>query len=146
VYLIVKHDLFHPEHGYAHLGETIIIFADDTFQTLVSGSLSSNPCLPLPRARHPTTLLQWPTPARKQPIIFQMQEDIRTHPRSKIDSSNKLPMRKKMKNVVGQAEEPETENEDTPRDHLLTVEDFRDTSCMRNSRGKINSFWVGGDQ
>jgi hypothetical protein len=75
-----------------------------------------------------------------------MQEDIRTHPRSKSDSSHKIPVRKKMKNVVGQAEEPETESEDTPRDHLLTVEDFRDTAYMRNSRGQINLFWVGGDQ
>jgi hypothetical protein len=33
-------------------------------------------------------------------------------PRGKIDSSHKLPVRKKRKNVVGQAEEPETESED----------------------------------
>jgi hypothetical protein len=33
-------------------------------------------------------------------------------PHGKIDSSHKLPMRKKRKNVVGQAEEPETESED----------------------------------
>jgi hypothetical protein len=25
VYLIVKYDLFHPEHGYAHLRETIVV-------------------------------------------------------------------------------------------------------------------------
>jgi hypothetical protein len=75
-----------------------------------------------------------------------MQEDIRIHHRSKIHSYHKLPMRKKMKNVVGQAEEPEIESEDTLRDHLLTVEDFRDTACTRNSRGQINSFWAGGDQ
>jgi hypothetical protein len=55
-------------------------------------------------------------------------------------------VRKKTKNVVGQEEEPETESEDTPRDHLLTVEDFRDTVCMSNLSGQINSFWVGGDQ
>jgi hypothetical protein len=33
-------------------------------------------------------------------------------PHGKIDSSDKLPVRKKRKNVVGQAEEPEIENED----------------------------------
>jgi hypothetical protein len=38
---IGSHDLFHPEHGYAHLGETIVIFADGTSQNLVSGSLIS---------------------------------------------------------------------------------------------------------
>jgi hypothetical protein len=41
VYLIGNHDLFHPEHGYARFGETIIIFADDTSRTLVSSSLAS---------------------------------------------------------------------------------------------------------
>jgi hypothetical protein len=41
VYLIGNHDLFHPEHGYARLGETIVIFADGTSQTLVLGSLAS---------------------------------------------------------------------------------------------------------
>jgi hypothetical protein len=41
VYLIGSHDLFHPEHGYARLGETIIIFADGTSRTLVPGSLAS---------------------------------------------------------------------------------------------------------
>jgi hypothetical protein len=32
-------------------------------------------------------------------------------PRGKIDSSHKLPVTKKRKNIVGQAEEPETESE-----------------------------------
>jgi hypothetical protein len=41
MYLIGSHDLFHPEHGYACLRETIVIFADDTSRTLVSGSLTS---------------------------------------------------------------------------------------------------------
>ena len=41
MYLIGIHDLFHPEHGYARLGETIVIFADGTFRTLVLGSLAS---------------------------------------------------------------------------------------------------------
>jgi hypothetical protein len=41
VYLIGIHDLFHPEHGYARLGETIVIFADGTSRTLVPGSLAS---------------------------------------------------------------------------------------------------------
>jgi hypothetical protein len=40
VYLIGSHDLFHPEHGYARLGETIVIFADGTSQILVPGSLA----------------------------------------------------------------------------------------------------------
>jgi hypothetical protein len=41
VYLIGIHDLFHPKHGYARLDETIFIFADGTFRTLVPGSLAS---------------------------------------------------------------------------------------------------------
>jgi hypothetical protein len=52
-------------------------------------------------------------------------------------------MRKKRKNAVGQAEEPETKNEDTPRDHLLIVKDFRDTTCTSNSRGP-DYFVLGG--
>ena len=44
-------------------------------------------------------------------------------------------MRKKRKNVVGKAEEPKTESEDTPRDHFLIVRDFRDISYTRNLRG-----------
>jgi hypothetical protein len=52
-------------------------------------------------------------------------------------------MRKKRKNIVGKVEESETESEDTPRDHLLIVKDFRDTTCMRNSRGR-NYFILGG--
>jgi hypothetical protein len=39
VYLIGNHDLFHPEHGYACLRETIVVFADGTSRTLVLGSL-----------------------------------------------------------------------------------------------------------
>jgi hypothetical protein len=31
----------------------------------------------------------------------------------------------------------------TPRDHLLTVKDFRDIACMSNSRGP-NYFILGG--
>jgi hypothetical protein len=41
MYFIGNHDLFHPEHGYALLRETIFIFADGTSRTLVSGSLAS---------------------------------------------------------------------------------------------------------
>ena len=41
MYLIGIHDLFHPKHGYARLGETIIIFVDGTSRTLVMGSLTS---------------------------------------------------------------------------------------------------------
>jgi hypothetical protein len=41
VHLIDNHDFFHPEHGYAFLGETIIIFADGTSRTLVPISLTS---------------------------------------------------------------------------------------------------------
>jgi hypothetical protein len=55
-------------------------------------------------------------------------------------------VRKKRKNVVWKAEDPEIESEDTPRYHLLTVEYFRDTTCTSNLRGQINSFCVGGDQ
>jgi hypothetical protein len=50
-----------------------------------------------------------------------------------IDSYHKLPMRKKRKNIVGKAEEPETECDHTPRDHMLTIKDFRDTYCMSDS-------------
>jgi hypothetical protein len=67
-------------------------------------------------------------------------------PRGKIDSSHKLPVRKKRKNVVGKVEELETESEDTPRDHLLTVKDFRDTSCTSNSRGPNYFVLEEGDQ
>jgi hypothetical protein len=41
VYVIGSHDLFYLEHGYARLGETIVIFTDDTSRTLVPGSLDS---------------------------------------------------------------------------------------------------------
>jgi hypothetical protein len=41
VYLIENHDLFHHDHGYARLKETIVIFVDDTSRTLVLGSLVS---------------------------------------------------------------------------------------------------------
>jgi hypothetical protein len=43
-------------------------------------------------------------------------------------------VRKKRKNVVGQEEETETKSEDTPRDHLITFKEFRDTACTRNLR------------
>jgi hypothetical protein len=56
-------------------------------------------------------------------------------PHGKIDSSYKLPVRKKRKNVAGQVEEPKTESEDTPRDHLLTIKYFRDTAYTINLRG-----------
>ena len=39
--LLVAMVLIYPEHGYARLGETIIIFADGTSRTLVQGSLAS---------------------------------------------------------------------------------------------------------
>jgi hypothetical protein len=51
-------------------------------------------------------------------------------------------MRKKRKNIVGKEEEPETESEDTPRDHLLTFKDFRYTTCTSNSKGP-NYFVLG---
>ena len=41
MYFIGSHDLFHLEHGYARLRETIVIFADGTSWTLVPGSLVS---------------------------------------------------------------------------------------------------------
>jgi hypothetical protein len=51
-------------------------------------------------------------------------------------------VRKKRKIVVGKVEDLETESEDTSRDHLLTIKDFRDTTCTSNSRGP-NYFVLG---
>jgi hypothetical protein len=42
VYLIGDHDLFHPEHEYALVLETIVIFAYGTSRTSVLGSLASH--------------------------------------------------------------------------------------------------------
>jgi hypothetical protein len=39
MYLVNIDDSFHPKHGYARLGETIVIFADGTSRTLVLDSL-----------------------------------------------------------------------------------------------------------
>jgi hypothetical protein len=63
-------------------------------------------------------------------------------PHDKIDISHKLPMRKKRKNVVGKTKDPKTEIENTPRDQLITIKNFRDTTYTRNSRGP-NYFVLG---
>jgi len=51
-------------------------------------------------------------PSKKATHNSSNKEGDKNPPRGKIDSSHKLPMRKKRKNVVEQAEEPRTESED----------------------------------
>jgi hypothetical protein len=55
--------------------------------------------------------LQRPATVTKQPKVLQTDE---VHP--KIDSSHKLPMQKKGKRIVGEAEEPEIESENMELD------------------------------
>jgi len=82
-------------------------------------------------------------PSKKATQNYSNARGHKNPPRGKIDSSHKLPVRKKRKNIVGQVKEPETESEDTLRDQLLTVRDFRDTACTSNLRDP-NYFVMGG--
>jgi hypothetical protein len=51
-------------------------------------------------------------PSKKETHNSSNRGGDKNPPHGKIDSSHKLPVRKKRKNIVGQAEEPETESED----------------------------------
>jgi hypothetical protein len=50
-------------------------------------------------------------PSNKETQNYSNAGGDKNPPRSKMDSSHKLPMRKKIKNIVGKAEEPEIESE-----------------------------------
>ena len=64
----------------------------------------------------------------------------------KIDSFHKLPVRKKMKNIVGKMEYPLTETWDTTRNCLCIVEKNSGTKVARAiSEAQISPFWVEGD-
>jgi hypothetical protein len=64
----------------------------------------------LPRLPHPGAIIQWLTQSERLPTVVQAAEEKRTPP-GKIESSHKLPVRKKRKNVVQEEEDSFTEND-----------------------------------
>jgi hypothetical protein len=71
----------------------------------------SSPPPTLPRARHHRSIASTAHPSKKATQKYSNGGGDKNPPRTKIDSSHKVPLTKKRKNIVGQADEPEIESE-----------------------------------
>jgi len=65
-------------------------------------------------------MLEWPPQVRNSPTVLQAEEDIRTFLSKKIESSHKLPVRKKQKKIMQEEEELRRES----GIHDLSLEDM----------------------